>query len=198
MRFTSAAQRKAVMASLRGHVYQLAKSRRIKVLEIADKMDVGAASSNVWVQGNVMKRYGRTITIPKIDSRKQYFTALHELGHLMGSFGGENFGTNVVYKKLNGLMGSRRLPPNAIFRREANAWRFAHSSAIIKPTTRDVDRMARMLSTYEGVPYRAKLSPAGHKFRKWAANHIKNPPRVPKRDIQGKIFKSKYPINVIS
>lgn len=75
--------------------------------------------------GGRASRRGRWIHVPPIRSQRGYFTALHELGHVLGP------------------------QPRTRLAKEAAAWQWALAHAIEEPTEGTLRMIARCLDSYQ-------------------------------------------------
>jgi hypothetical protein len=110
---------RALLPELRAHVEQLAAAGGVAV-ELAGGRRPRA------VRGSQSRGLSPRIVIPEIRGQVSYFTALHELGHLLSP-------------------GNRSLRQ---LEAEADAWRFALAHAQIEPTAATAARLHASLLSY--------------------------------------------------
>lgn len=110
---------RALLPHLRAHVASLAKTHGIEV-------EVAAVRRARAYRGQPSRGRAPRIRIPEIRSQITYFTALHELGHLVSP-------------------GNRSLRQ---LEAEADAWRFALEHALVPPSKATAARLHAYLLSY--------------------------------------------------
>jgi hypothetical protein len=110
---------RAILPQLRHHVASLAHAHGIEV-------EVAAVRRARAYRGQPSRGRAPRIRIPEIRSQITYFTALHELGHLVSP-------------------GNRSLRQ---LEAEADAWRFALDHALVRPSPATAARLHAYLLSY--------------------------------------------------